>query len=319
MPVFSVIIPLYHKDKYIEKALRSVLEQTFRDLEVIVVDDGSKGKGLEIVKSFSDPRLRVIEQENTGVSRARNNGVNASQSDLIAFLDADDWWAPDFLEKMLGLVNNFPEAAVFSSSYFKVKHGKHIPAAIGVEPGFEAGYIDYYEVYGRTFWVPVNCSFVVLRKDAFLAEKGFSPRLKFGEDFDLWLRLSLKHRFAFLNENLAFSNQDADAENRALGEKFWKKEEHVLFNLDYLQEEEYKNPALKYLLDGLRLRSLHYFYRTKQYPQEVKQIISAVDFKKHADIYYFYYKFPCWMTRLYFRFKQAGSQLKQLIKKKRTT
>ncbi|MGV3631153.1 MAG: glycosyltransferase family 2 protein [Bacteroidota bacterium] len=319
MPVFSVIIPLYRKEKYIEKCLRSVVDQRFRDFEIIVVDDGSKGEGLEIVKSFSDPRLRIIEQENTGVSQARNNGVFEAGAEWIAFLDADDWWAPDFLEKMLALIRDFPEAAVYSSSYYKVKYGKMIPANIGVEPSFQAGYIDYYKVYAQTFWVPVNCSFVVLRKEAFLEEQGFNPRLKFGEDFDLWLRLSFRHKFAFLNQTLAYSNQDVDSDSRAIGDKSWKKEEHVLFNLDYLREEEEKNPGLKYLLDGLRLRSLHYFYRTKQYSREVNQIISAVDFKKHADIYYFYYKFPYWITRLYFQFKQSGSKLKQILKKKRTT
>lgn len=319
MPVFSVIIPLYRKEKYIEKCLRSVLEQTFRDFEVIVVDDGSKGEGLEIVKRSTDPRLKIIEQENTGVSQARNNGVREAQADLIAFLDADDWWAADFLDKMLELTLGFPDAAVYSSSYYKVKYGQNVPANIGVDKDFKAGYINYCQVYGQTFWVPVNCSFVVVRKEPFLEEGGFNPKLKFGEDFDLWLRLSLKHKFAFRNEPLAFSNQDVDTDTRAMGDKLWKKEEHVLFNLDYLEEEEQKKPALKYLLDGLRLRSLHYFYRKKIHSAEVNRIISAVDFKKHADIYYFYYKFPFWMTSLYLKFIQSGSKLKQILKKKRTT
>ena len=319
MPVFSVIIPLYRKEKYIAKAISSLLDQTFRDFELIVVDDGSKGEGLEIVKSFSDPRLRIIEQENTGVSQARNNGVKGARAEWIAFLDADDWWSPFFLEKMHKLVQDFPDAAVYSSSYFKVRVGQEIPANIGVESAFQAGYINYYEVYGKTFWVPVNCSFVVLRKTAFLEEKGFNPQLKFGEDFDLWLRLSLKQRFAFLNERLAYSNQDVETDTRAIGDKLWKKEEHVLFNLDYLRPEEEKNEALRYLLDGLRLRSLHFFYRQKYHKEEVRRILSAIDFKKHQDIYYFYYKFPFWITRLYFQFKQSGSKLKQILKKKRTT
>lgn len=319
MPVFSVVIPLYRKEKYIAKALESVFAQTFGDFEVIVVDDGSKGEGLKIVKSFTDSRLRIIEQENTGVSQARNNGVSHAQADLIAFLDADDWWDPRFLEKMLELSGDFPDAAVYSSSYYKVKYRQNIPASIGVDESFKAGYINYCEVYGNTFWVPVNCSFVVVRKGPFLAERGFHPKLKFGEDLDLWLRFSLRYRFAFLNEPLAFSNQDVDVDTRAMGDKLWKKEEHVLFNLEYLEQEEQENPGLKYLLDGLRLRSLHYFYRKKIYPVELNRIISSVEFKKHADIYYFYYKFPFWMTSLYLKFIQSGSNLKQWIKKKHST
>jgi len=99
---FSVIIPLYNKAPYIEKALQSVLEQTFDDFEVIVVDDGSSDDSYSIAKSVleaSEKPFKLIHQENAGVSTARNNGVAASHGEFICFLDGDDWWAPTFLER----------------------------------------------------------------------------------------------------------------------------------------------------------------------------------------------------------------------------
>lgn len=316
MALFSVVIPLFNKDKYIRKAIDSVLKQTFVDFEIIIIDDGSTDKSVEIVEQFEDERIKLIRQENSGVSLTRNKGVELAQSDFIAFLDADDWWDENFLSEMALMIKEFPEAKIFSCSYYKVKFAKNIPANIGVELDFKKGYIDYCEVYSKTFWVPVNCSFVVLERKAFMEEKGFNPQLKFGEDLDLWLRFYLKHKFAFLNKTLAYSNQDVAADNRALGDKIWKKEEHVLFQISYLKANEQNNQSLKYLLDGLRIRSLHVYFRKKINRGEVSEIISDVDFSKHDFIYYFYYKFPRFLTESFFSLKLIGSKIKKYIKSK---
>ncbi|MFN5417579.1 MAG: glycosyltransferase family 2 protein [Flavobacteriia bacterium] len=314
--MFSVIIPLYNKEKYIQKAIQSVLDQKYTDFELIVVDDGSTDESLNCLKIFSDKRIKVIKQQNAGVSTARNNGVKEAKYDLVAFLDADDWWHQDFLSEMLLLIEDFKDAAVYSCAYFKVKNGQNIPAKIGVEANFIAGYVNYYEVYSKTFWVPVNCSFVVVRKDAFLSENGFNQNLKFGEDLDLWLRFSLDHKFAFLNKFLAFSNQDVPAQNRALGNKLWPKAENVFFNLDYLKTAEKENATLKFLLEGLKMRAFHDYYRNANYRKEIKEIVKEFDFSKHNFLYTFYYKYPFWLTQLFFRMKVLGSIFKQLLKPK---
>jgi glycosyltransferase involved in cell wall biosynthesis len=312
--MFSVIIPLYNKEKYIQNAITSVLSQSFSDFELIIVNDGSSDSGLSIVKKNNDRRIRVISKKNDGVSVARNCGVENAQYELLAFLDADDSWHTDFLKEMFELIQNCPEAAVYSSSYFKVKNGKNTPAKIGVDKQFNMGYINYYEVYAKTFWVPVNCSFVVVRKQEFLAIGRFNPKLKFGEDLDLWLRLSLNYKFAFINKCLAYSNQDVEKNNRALGNKRWKMEEHVIFNLDYLYKNENNNDELKYLLDCLRIRSLHIYYRKKENINDVRKILNKIDFSKHEKIYYFYYKFPRFITESYINFKIMSSIIKQKLK-----
>lgn len=101
--MFSVIIPLYNKSQYVEKAIRSVSVQTFQEFELIVVNDGSVDNGVEIVESLFQKLTApsggwsIKTQSNSGVSTARNNGVKSAKYNYIAFLDADDWWEPDFL------------------------------------------------------------------------------------------------------------------------------------------------------------------------------------------------------------------------------
>jgi len=105
---FSVIIPLYNKAPYVAKAIGSVLTQTFTDFELAIVDDGSKDNSAQIAERAIEgcDNCRLIRQENAGVSMARNNGVSLSQGEYLCFLDADDWWAPTFLEEMSKLITS---------------------------------------------------------------------------------------------------------------------------------------------------------------------------------------------------------------------
>ena len=119
----SVIIPLFNKAPYIERALASVASQTFTDFELIVIDDGSTDGGAAIVESFSDPRLRLIKQDNTGPGAARNRGLREAKGELVAFLDADDEWLPSYLGESVRLLDEQPEAAAVTSGYFAYPAG----------------------------------------------------------------------------------------------------------------------------------------------------------------------------------------------------
>ncbi|WP_276974283.1 glycosyltransferase family A protein, partial [Flavobacterium filum] len=116
-PFYSIIIPLYNKEKAIEKTLKSVFQQSFTDYEVLVINDGSTDKSEEKVKRFSDERLRLISTENRGVSQARNLGISESKGKLVAFLDADDYWFPNHLQSVFQLYQNFPEAGLLATNY----------------------------------------------------------------------------------------------------------------------------------------------------------------------------------------------------------
>src|SRR5688572_27202891 len=120
MPLFSVIIPLFNKAAHIENTLKSVLDQTFEEYEIIIVNDVSTDNGLEIVKNIRNSRIHIISQQNQGVSAARNKGIEHSKGKLIAFLDADDYWFPNHLEALSELHTNFPGCGIYCSRY-KIK------------------------------------------------------------------------------------------------------------------------------------------------------------------------------------------------------
>lgn len=314
--MFSIIIPLYNKANYIEKAILSVLSQSFEKFELIIVNDGSTDNGNKIVQHISDSRLLLIEQQNSGVSNARNTGVQVAKFDYIAFLDADDWWSPFFLEQMLSLINNFPDAGIYGCKYFWVKNGLPKISVNHESPNFE-GYINYFKAYLYAWWMPLSSISVVIPKSIFDEMNGFKKELKFGEDLDLWLRIALKYKVAYTNQPLAYYNQDVDESNRAIvGKKHWQISEHVIFNLDYFKYYESKDEELKSLLDGLRVRSLVSFYLQNNYLDIIKSILTSVDFSKQPLLYRFIYKAPKAIVIAYFQTKKLGSSIKRFIIKK---
>lgn len=119
-PRISVVIPLYNKEKYIVRAVGSALSQGAAVHEVIVVDDGSTDNGPAQLVPLGDARIRLIRQPNGGVSAARNTGMEAASGDYIAFLDADDAWLPGFVDELLALMRQFPQACLYATSYVRV-------------------------------------------------------------------------------------------------------------------------------------------------------------------------------------------------------
>ena len=119
MPLISIIIPLYNKERFIENTLNSVLRQTFMDYEVIIIDDGSNDDSGSIVSNFDDKRITVYSNSNNGVSHARNFGISKANSDLIALLDGDDLWEPNHLENLYNLYEKFPDCGLYATAYNK--------------------------------------------------------------------------------------------------------------------------------------------------------------------------------------------------------
>jgi glycosyltransferase involved in cell wall biosynthesis len=107
----SVILPVYGVEKYIAEAVRSVLAQTFSDFELLIIDDGSPDRSVEICRQFTDSRIRIIQQQNRGLSGARNTGIRYAKGEYLAFLDGDDLWAPEKLEKQVAHLDNSPKVA----------------------------------------------------------------------------------------------------------------------------------------------------------------------------------------------------------------
>ena len=115
--MISVVIPLYNKAHQIANTLYSVLKQTFRNFEIVVVDDGSTDNSVQEVEKVNDIRIRIIHQKNAGVSAARNKGIEEARYNLIAFLDADDEWKPEYLETQYNLFLKYPQCNVYACGY----------------------------------------------------------------------------------------------------------------------------------------------------------------------------------------------------------
>lgn len=313
--MFSIVIPVYNKYNYIEKCLYSVFNQTCMEYEVIVVNDGSTDSSLEILQRFIESefkKLKIICQHNTGVSIARNNGVKAAKFDYIAFLDADDWWEPTYLEQMKVLIENYPKAAIYGSNYYIVKNGRKRLSTIGIENTFEKGLINYCQVYARTLCMPLWTGATVIRKATFESLSGFKEELKFGEDFDLWIRVALRYDVAFLNKPLANYNQDVELKSRAIG-NLHKPKHHILWNLEYLASEESTDTELKKLIDNLRVYSLLPYFLNNEYREITRIELNKVDWSKQPASARRTYDTPILILKMIKQIKYIGSRVKQII------
>lgn len=313
---FSVIIPLFNKAPYVAKAIESVLAQTFSGYELIVVDDGSKDNSAEIASQTiaSHSNCRVLAQVNAGVSVARNNGVAASTGDYLCFLDADDWWEPDFLEEMSKLIVDFPGAGIYGTNYTIVNETKRKTrvADIGVEKGFEEGCINYCKAYAKTMYMPLWTGAVCIPRRVFDEMNGFPKGIKLGEDFLLWIRIALKYEVAFLNKPLAYYNQDVDVANRGVG-RLHKPEGHMLWNLGFLSAEEKTNPDYKQLIDNLRTSSLLPYYLSRDYHDYAVQELGKVDWDRQSEIVRKEYKKPLSLLRIKNCVLKIGANVKQKL------
>ena len=213
----SVITPLYNKAAYIRRALDSVLAQTHEEFEIIVVDDGSTDGGADVVREYSDPRVRLIQQANAGVSAARNRGIDAAASELVAFLDADDEWLNDFLQTVLNLRDRFPEAAVWGTNYAMMRSdGKLHQFTMSEEilRQTDGLLLDFFR-FSVEVEQPCNASSTMVRKDALIQIGGFTKDLVRLEDTDLLFRLALRFPVAYYPLTKAIYHMEA--ENRSDG------------------------------------------------------------------------------------------------------
>ncbi len=196
MPFFSVIIPLYNKASYIRRSVNSVLSQSFKDFELIVVDDGSTDAGGAMVASYTDPRIRLVRQENAGEGAARNRGTVAAKAAWLAFLDADDEYLPKFLEKMHEAIVNHPEIDFAFSNLVHISTSGILPSMIKSKHKHFQVIDNYFDfLYAHGLGGPTSSS-IVIRKSILQQAGGFPVGVTFGGDTDTWLRLGCVARKA---------------------------------------------------------------------------------------------------------------------------
>ena len=195
---FSIVIPLYNKEATVERAIRSVLKQTIQNFEIIVVNDGSTDNGAAVVEAIGDPRIRLIHQVNQGVSAARNRGIAEARHELIAFIDADDEWLPEFLETIQRMVIRYPDCGLYATRYFlHSPSGKQTPAIVrGLPENFEGILKDYFKISACSH-PPVWTSATCVRKTALSKIGGFPVGVTSGEDLLTWAKIAVENKIAY--------------------------------------------------------------------------------------------------------------------------
>lgn len=247
MPKFSIVIPLYNKENEISKSLNSVLNQSFTDFEVIIVDDGSTDDSLYKVKQFKDKRFKIYEKHNEGVAKTRNMGIDLASGKYIAFLDADDFWESNHLSVINGLINDFPEYRWFATSYLK-QYGKQVNVKMYsplFETSFKRGPISDYFKY--SIIDPLAWTSSVVFERQFLKELGmFNTAITHGagEDTDLWIKAAIKSPLVFSTSFTAYHVMHA--ENRISNTNTPLRQ---FINLDDYEGYCDKQPGLKKYLD----------------------------------------------------------------------
>lgn len=199
-PVVSVVVPAYNAAWCVRKAIDSVLAQTFRDFELIVVDDGSTDDTPGVLASYGSA-IRVIRQPNRGMGGARNAGIRAATGEFIAFLDSDDWWLPQKLERQVALMRSAPHVG-FCSCATRVEDPEGRLLNLWQCPGWEGPFLVHlFSSSGAD--VPGSCSAVVARRQLVVEAGGFDETLRGVEDPDLWMRLAAVTDYMCLDEAMA--------------------------------------------------------------------------------------------------------------------
>ena len=201
----TVVIPLYNKAHFIKRSIDSVLQQSYQDFHIIVVNDGSTDEGPEIVSSINDSRIHLVSQTNQGVSAARNRGIAESTDEYVAFLDADDEWKSDMLSTMVNLHERYPDCGVFGTRFERIgSNGDILPAIVHkIYFGEEGGLLtNYFEVAAHSD-PPFCSSSMMISKKAMNVVGGFPTNIKQGEDLLTWARLAIRFPIAYSMKSLA--------------------------------------------------------------------------------------------------------------------
>lgn len=245
--MFSVIIPLFNKEQSITTTLESVLKQSFSEFEVVIINDGSTDNSVSKVECFNDKRIQLRHQKNSGVSAARNKGIEEAKYDWIVFLDADDIWMENHLSSLKEMITKFETYSVFCTSYTKAND-------ITILQDFNFDTIKIVEDYFKEvvkyhfFWTGVVC----IHKKVFQEIGDFNTQLTRGEDLELWLRIGRSFPIIWSTHITAIYQQDS--ENKAtLSKENLKKS--VIYYLDFKNRSEFELIYNKQLLRN-KIKSL---------------------------------------------------------------
>ena len=291
---FSVIIPLYNKEKYISETIHSVLKQTFSDFEVLIVNDCSTDQSLKIVEQIKDDRIKIIQhQENSGLSASRNTGIKAAQGKIITFLDADDLWKEDFLFHISQLSEKFSDCAIYGTDYFESVQNKLYSPKKNLDHFYKVyQYIQIEDFFKASLYNPIYCySSVAFSKNAVEKIGFFNEYIDYGEDIDYNIRSQTTFKCAYFCKPCAIYRLDVDNQmtSNALIDK-------TIPDLESYRKLDQANDSLQQYIN-----MNHYYYASQfkkvNNDKMFKKHLKAIDFSQLSKKQIFILKSPFWIYR----------------------
>lgn len=299
-PFFSVIIPLYNKEEYIEDTITSVLNQNFKDFEIIIVNDGSTDNSLIEVKKFKDKRIKLYSQNNQGLSHTRNNAIKKSKGLFMAFIDADDYWKPNHLEQLKQLITDFPNNGLYATAYTlkKSKNTYHTAKYNDLPNNFRGIVPSFFKhsLQHCVAWVGAMC----IPKVIFDSIGFFDPEIYSEQDIDLYIRIALKYDFVL------DASKVTSIYNRTMDDNMSNYSEKISISkfLNAYKEEEKNNKDLNKYMDLNRFSTLVFFKLSGNKFLE-KQLLKDVNFNNLTSIQRLILKLPNSIVKLLFKVKET--------------
>lgn len=310
--MISIVIPLYNKEQSIERTVRSVLDQTYRDFELIIVNDGSTDRSLGVVERLldEDSRIRIVSQHNAGVSAARNTGIKEATCEYVALIDGDDIWDENCLRELVKMSEDFSDAGMWGVNYADIINGEVRPYNQGLPLEYR-GYVHNYfaTAHGDIFWT----SALMMRKEVLCKVGIFDERVRYSEDMDLWYRIILNAPVCFYNHVYSFYNKDA--ENRA------EQDVHKHYNIyqcwDYYIDkyaEDFKlHPDFARFVGmrvAINILSNNYYFGNEEDRKATDHIACYLPLKYMPFKYTLIFKTPRWLGQQIYRCSMLLKRLK---------
>ncbi len=311
--LISVVIPLYNKEKTIVHTLSTVMSQTYKCFEVIVVNDGSSDNSVQLINdNYSDSRIRIISQENSGVSVARNKGVEEAKGDWIAFLDADDEWLPDYLSTLMNALIKYPTAEMIGcSSYYKdLRTGQMNCNALIDRYYHQIVRINYFMNPDRMTHVGAT----IFKKSTFICVGGFKTGIRINEDLLLCGLIAMRGNYVYVGD--AFHVYVGGVSGQATSIRQSSDMSNILYVINTLFESNEANRRYNTLVPiYLEYRFLHILlgclkmndyekvkYLLDNISIKLKKYIGYIDWikserMKYISILFIYFKKLIWRKR----------------------
>lgn len=298
-PFFSVIISVYNKAEYIKNTINSVLNQTYKDFEIIIINDGSTDDSEKIIKIFKDKRIRLITTKNQGASKTRNTGIKEASSNYIALLDGDDTWKAEYLQYMHNAINKFPSIKIFTVGISQKYKNNIVPVVYSFKQTELYGIHNYFEASkGYTL---ITSSSVVFNKTILRKTGLFDTSIVSGQDTDMWIRFGLYFDIVFINKQLGHYNFNTSS----LSNTTFELSKKPKFDKYLIEEKE--NKDLKVFLDRNRY-SMAILSKIQNDENHFSYYTSSLDLENLSFRQNLLLKSPKWLLNLLLKVKSLRGE-----------